>query len=134
MENHVKPTIEVIRKDHKLQSVKMSMPFWKHSNNGIDQIKLPLISLNTYGLSNNEEDLSKALNESIRVFCKASEEFGLGLESELEIAGWNRVNVSSNTSIFQLDFKMAVLDDVMDTGCETVLEFEVEKEGDLLPA
>ena len=95
---------------------------------GMDQIKLPLISLNTYGLSNNEEDSNKALNESIRVFCKASEEYGLGLESELEIAGWNKVIISNTKTIFELNFKMDVLNDVMDTGCETVLEFENDKD------
>lgn len=93
----VTPTIDIVRDGMKLSSVSIVMPTWeqKHEDNQI-YINIPLLGLETVAMD--EDDAYIAVEEALKAFCIASDECGLGLESELEFIGWTK-NKNTNQKL-----------------------------------
>lgn len=130
MTSHSNPTIEILRENNKLTSVKVVMPVWKRiGTDELTYINMPLLGLSTYGKS--PEDVDQAIEETITGFCLASEQFGLGLESELEFFGWAKTEYN-NSSVFTLNIHSPLMDEVMDTGFEKAFDLNISKGEDNL--
>lgn len=124
MNSHNITSIEIVKEDHKVHSVKIVMPVWKKlGNDGITYVNMPLLGLNTYGKG--DEDVDTAISETIIAFCIASEKFGLGLESELDFFGWKRTLNTPNSIIFNIESDNPFMEEVMDTGLEKAFDLDI---------
>ncbi len=96
MDQQVDISMEITRADHKLSSVSVIMPTWnRKGSDGKLYASIPFLGLETCGVD--EDDLEVAVKEAFICFCLAAEEYGLGLESELEFLGWTQVEERSDT-------------------------------------
>src|SRR5690606_33153829 len=112
-------------KDHKLNSLKLIMPVWKEDGGANSIVNIPLLGLRTIAQKGDSEDMQVAIKEILQVFIVASERHGLGISAELQMAGWQRTELSTVKEVFELDFGTPVIDDVMDTGLETAVSIDV---------
>lgn len=131
MINHNNPSIEISRESNKIHSVKMVMPVWKRNgNDDLTYVEMPLLGLMTYGKG--DEDVDLAIEETIKAFCIASEKFGLGLESELQYIGWKMLNETSNSTLFVLEVKDSLMEEVMHTGFEKAFDLNITEKDEQL--
>lgn len=131
MLKHNNPTIEIVRKDHKLISVKAIMPIWTRIGaNGVTYIRMPLLGINTYGKG--ADDIELAINECLHGYLLIAEECGLGLESELEFFGWEKTSMSTveESSVYTIGSK-PYMGAVIETGEERAFGFNVSNENEL---
>jgi hypothetical protein len=123
MMNHSNPTIQVVRESNNLAAVKVIMPIWhKLGADGITHVKMPLLSLSTYGKG--EDDVEVAIKETLTCFCLGADKFGIGLESELEFNGWEKMSEHAGESIFIWKHEDSV-DEILETGEETAMEVSI---------
>lgn len=110
--------IDIIRKEGKLISVCVEMPFWdKMSDDNFISVNIPLFGIKTY--SENDVDSDKAIEEAINLFCINSEKFGKGLEVELKLIGWSfssQTEEGITSMSYSISNSNTVLDQIMQTG------------------
>ena len=115
--NTSKANIRVSRNKGKLKSISVLMPVWnKPSASGHVQVHLPLLHIDT--VAKDDKDAKKAIEESLVSFCVASEQFGQGVEKELQALGW--IEMDSETGEPVLGFNVsdpdAVINKILQTG------------------
>ncbi|WP_461070579.1 hypothetical protein [Spirosoma horti] len=97
------------------------MPTWNRV--GSDQkiyANIPFLKLEAYGTD--EQDVEVAIKEALTCFCLASEEFGLGLEADLEYLGWTKVEpTDQGHSVLQAKSDNRAFDAVLETGDKRAL-------------
>jgi len=123
--NHNVPEIEITRSEnHHLSEVKVIMPIWTRKGDDAKlYASLPLLGIETYG--DTEEDLDIAINEAVKCFCIASEQHGLGLESELQFIGWKPAGQSKDHALLTIDMDMPLFEGIINTGEPTAMTVEV---------
>lgn len=121
MNNIVK--MEIVRDGEKLHYIKVFTPTWQHKEkDGKIYIRIPFFGIETYATTEDRIDI--AIEESIKCFCMAAEDCGLGLESELEYIGWQKVE-SDGHLYMDLNMKGPAFDYVLNTGEQHALELEL---------
>lgn len=119
-------SIEIIRKQGKLQSISVAMPIWdKPTEDGFLSVNIPLFGIKTF--ATDESDGEIAINEALRAFCINSEKFGKGLETDLKIIGWNFVEQSETLCLmsFSVSNSNSVIDQIMQTGEQFARKLEL---------
>jgi hypothetical protein len=108
--------IEITRKRNKLVSISVSMPIWtKESTCGNINIQIPCLLIET--MAKDDKDAEKAIQEAIQSFCKASEEFGQGVEKELQSIGWKHVDQHGKPVLgYSVSDTNAVINRILETG------------------
>lgn len=109
--------IEITRFKNTLSSISVIMPTWKHQEDEVLTVTIPLFGIKTF--AKNMEDAEIAISEAIKCFCIASERFGKGVEKELEYIGWDfKAAIGANTSLlnYSIESTNVVLESIMETG------------------
>ena len=110
--------IEIVRQHGELQSVSVLMPTWdKIENDNSISINIPLFGLKSHVFNN--MDHSETLSDTVKAFCMAAEKYGNGLESELNILGWEFCDDSSDDNIsmiYPITSRDTVIEQIMSTG------------------
>lgn len=119
--------IEITRQKGVLSSISISMPIWHKIEDSCKHITIdiPLFGIKT--VAEDENDIDKAVDESIKCFCASAEKFGQGLEAELKTLGWK--SNDTNNSLLDFNSDSDVVEQIMDTGDNYVhadLELEME--------
>ncbi len=110
-------SIEIIRKDSKLQSISVAMPIWdKIGDDNFFSINIPLFGIKTF--AENEFDCEIAINEVLTAFCINADRFGKGLENELKLIGWGFIEQKKDfcSMTFSVTNSNSVIDQIMQTG------------------
>lgn len=117
-------TIEIQRDRHGvLDSVSVVMPIWdKEDSDGSTILHLPFFALKLYAFD--DIDANDVINNAIKGFCFNCEKFGLGLESELELMGWTKVD--PNNLIYKVD--NFVYEQMVHTGDKQSSKIELQPE------
>lgn len=102
-------TMTISRENGVLHSISLVMPVWI-KNDGILTIDLPFFKTKTYART--EAEVDKAIEEAVKSFCIASERFGKGVEKELELLGWEKVDDTLGFNLPQSE----VMDQILHTG------------------
>jgi hypothetical protein len=112
----IEANIEITRAGDKLVSISVSMPVWSKESkfDGNIHVQLPLLDIDT--IASDEKDAEFAIKEAIQSFCIASEKFGEGIEKELQLLGWKRVDQNGN---HVLGFCVSETDDLLDRLLQT---------------
>ncbi len=109
--------IDITRKDGKLISISVVMPMWdKVGIDDVININIPLFGIKTFAA--NLIDVDVAIEEAIRIFCIATEKYGVGLENELRILGWSFNEEKENTisMTYYVSDNNIVMEQIMETG------------------
>lgn len=117
--------VEIIRKAGELASVKAIMPTWTRvGRDGQLYAKMPFIGgQETVGVD--EQDLETAVNEAFAGFCIVAEKYGLGLEKELVMLGWQVAqSEDADVSVFGLRPEQEAMGGVLTTGDTRTFLFE----------
>lgn len=124
-ESHNEASIEIIRKDGVVSSVKVIMPAWcKINDDGTLKVEIPLFKITTF--ADNEEDAHEAIKEAIMCFCISAQKFGNGLEQELKELGWtSETSAESNHSLFNINSNAPFIEDLMNTGESMALDLQL---------
>lgn len=123
-ENLMKVTdsaIELTIKNHKVSEAKAILPIWvRKGDDKKHYINIPMLGLQTY--ADTEEDIEEAVNEAFIIFCKAADEHGLGIDSELEFIGWKK----SDENLFELSkSRKPFINELVKTGSPVALEVQI---------
>lgn len=120
-------SMEITRNGLIISAVKVIMPTWdRKGDDGKTYVSIPFLGLETYGI--NDEDVDLAIEEVIKCFVIAAEKNGLGLESELEFLGWEKVQnqpIEKEHSLFNVIPKESVYESIVNTGDTRALMFEI---------
>lgn len=123
VDNNNEASIEAIRKDGVLCSVKLIMPAWeKVIEDGTTEVNLPLLGISTS--SSGSADSEAAFEEAVKIFCIAAEKFGEGLDAELTDLGWKLEQDTQKSHIFNVSDGPFV-EELMKTGDPMALELEL---------
>lgn len=115
--NSSKAKIKIFRNGETLTCISVNMPTWaKETNQGNLLVKLPLLGIET--IAKDEIAAERAIEEAIASFCIAAEEFGQGVEKELQALGWVLVDSESGEPLFGYNVSEAdaLLKRLMQTG------------------
>ncbi len=122
--------IKITRSNGNLISAEVAMPVWQKKDiSGQFTASLPLLG-DVQTWAETEEDLEVAVFELFECFCIASEEYGTGLENELESLGWEKLKSKHKHSSFAIKGTgIPYLKGVIDTGSKKVLSYHPVSSG-----
>lgn len=117
--------IDIVRNDMGiLKSISVALPVWaKVSDDGSLSVDVPILGIKTS--AKDESDVDSAIREAIHLFCLNSEEFGNGLENELELGGWNFSNRKFSKSSLYWGTDDDIIDSILETGNPFTETFEL---------
>lgn len=116
--------IEINRKDGKLHSISIDMPIWdKIGEDDFMSVNIPLLGIKTF--AKDEDDAQLAIKEAINLFCITNEKFGKGLETELQILGWEFISEKNDSILMAYSTSNFIFDEMMQTGEKFVETLEL---------
>lgn len=113
-----------------LTSAKIIMPTWSRvGEDGNVYIQIPLLGeISTF--ATNEEDAEIAITEAFECFCILAEKQGKGIERELELLGWSRVekkNAVKHHALLNIKSPTPVINNLTKTGDGMAVIFQPHK-------
>lgn len=107
--------IKLVKRDNKISSLSVIMPMWQKAEDEAVIVNIPLFNIKTF--ARNEEGAIVAIEESLKCFCISAENFGKGVEIELQLLGWQIVSEDDNETLlnFSLQSDSVVLEQIYPT-------------------
>lgn len=103
----IETSIKIVRNEGKLISVAVVMPIRVEKNtDGNFSVYMPLFY--SEALAKDESDVEKVVEESVIDYCRDAEEFGPGLETELQELGWEIIDDKANEPAFEFYIRNVV--------------------------
>ncbi len=125
----------------KTLDISVHMPIWKtlDKKDGKVYIKMPLFDVETYSISDSDEDIDTAIKEAMHCFFTAADKYGGGIHKQLQHMGWQiknkrHIRFKTNRPIvkkrqpymeqFNFDSKEPAIHSMMSTGTPTTLSLQ----------
>jgi hypothetical protein len=112
----IEPVFKITRIATKISSISVEMPIQtERSFDGYLKVHMPLLDIMIW--AKDQEYVEEAVKAALIGLCLAAEQFGKGMEKELESMGWILTGKEADSSIFTYDSvnRKTILERIMRT-------------------